>query len=382
MPGEDGTLAVLQAMLTTFSDVLAAMDRRLASMEAAVRSFQSDEEQARELRQALHNLGRVERIEEDLGEMRAAVSSLQGDQAQAEQLRQALHNLRRVEQIEQDMGAMRAALLNHPATTVYDAVAHLTRQVDTLVAQPGPGPAMAMVAAGLSERFEQRTDSVVTLLQEHAELMHGLTEQVQEAMEGLVMTVQARQAGLDALLDTVRAVATTIEGMGARIDDARDRVEAVFRAGEDLPTAVESLRELEEAIRGTAETIRGHSVAGLTDVVRDEAELLGQRLAAISVSVDALGRLLVSHTEETGHSLGRRASEAGRRLVADLGLAGKPKERVANQAPPPPMPPPRPAPPPPPPPRPASPAPPPPPRPRKRKAAPPPTNKPPPRRRP
>lgn len=386
--GDDGTLAVLHAMLTTFSDVLEAMDRRLSSMELTLQSLQNERAEAEELRTALRHLQRVERIEQDLAEMRPALQALQSDQAQVEELRSALHHLSRVDHIEEDLAVMRtaveslqsdqeqaerlqraldnlgrveaieadlaqirAALLDHPVATVHDAMARLTGQVDQLVAQPGPGPAMAMVAAGLSERFEQRTENLVLLLQDHAEVMHALTEQVQESMQGLVVTVEGRQAGLDALLDTVRAVAGTIAGMGARIDEARDRVESVFRAGEDLPATVESLRELEEAIRETAEAIQNQSVAGLTGVVRDEAEMLGQRLAAISVLVDAVGRLLASHAEETAHSLGRKASEAGRRLVADLGLTSRARDkpakpppalrpRPASEPPPPPPPPP------------------------------------------
>ncbi|HVE47779.1 MAG TPA: hypothetical protein VNA57_13655 [Acidimicrobiales bacterium] len=373
-PNDDGTLTVLHAMLTTFSDVLDAMDRRLGSMEAALHALRSDKDRAEELREALHNLGRVELIENDLREMRATLQSLvsehdrsdqlrealhnlgrvegiegdlaeirtslhalQSERDQTDQLREALHNLGRVEGIENDLSAMRAALMDHPASTIYDAVVRMSGQVDALVAQPGPGPAMAMVAAGLSERFEQRTENLVVLLQEHAELMHALTEHVQQAMQGLVVTVEGRQAGLDALLDTVRAVASTIQGMGARLEEARDRLDAVLRAGGDLPAAVASLRELEEAIRETAETIQHGSVAGLAGVVREESELLSRRLAAISVSVDAVGRLLSAHSQETSHSLGRKASEAGRRLASDLGLTPRSKERPRK-------PPPRPAP--------------------------------------
>jgi hypothetical protein len=296
LPGEDGTLAVLHAMLTTFTEVLDGMDRRLGTMEAAMRSLQADQDQAGELRHALSQLGRVEGIEADLSEIRAA-------------------------------------LVDHPAATVYDAIAHLTLQVDTLVAQPGPGPAMAMVAAGLSERFEQRTQGLVDLLQEHAEVVPALTEQVERAMQGLVAAVEGRQAGLDALLDTVQAVASAIEGMGARIDEARDRFVAVFRAGEDLHAAMDSLRKAEEAIRATAQMIEDQGMAGLTAVVREESELLAQRISAISVSLDSVQALLAGHVQDSAHSLGRKASEAGRRLVADLGLAGRSRDTVAKSAP-------------------------------------------------
>lgn len=299
VPGDDGTLAVLHAMLTTFADVLEAMDRRLGTMEEALRSLQSDQAQASELRHALQQLDRVEGIEAELADIRVAIR-------------------------------------DHPAATIFDAMKRLTGQVDSLVAQPGPGPAMAMVAAGLSERFEQRTQSLVELLQEHAELMHALTDQIQGTMQGLVAAVEGRQAGLDALLDTVRAVAATIEGMGARIEEARDGVDAVFQAGEDLPAAVASLCALEEAIREMADNVEDHSAAGISAAVRDESELLAQRLAAISVSLDSVRAILVEHVEESAHSLGRKASEAGRRLAADLGLASKPRPKGRGPVRPPP----------------------------------------------
>jgi len=316
-PGENGTMAVLQAMLTTFSDVLAAMDQRMAAMESALVSLRTGEEWTTSLDQRM-------------AAMESAMVSFRRDQDEAVELDHALHRLERVEVIEADLAAIRVALLDHPAATVYDVVAHLGRQVDSLVAQPGPGPAMAMVAAGLSERFEQRTQGLVELLQEHAELMHALTDQVQGAMQGLVSAVESRQAGLDGLLDTIRAVAHTIEGMGVRVEEARDGVDAVLRAGEDLPTVVRSLRELDNALRATAEVMEDGSLGGLTKLVRDQSG----RIAALSASLDSMRELLGTHVEDTAHTLGRKASDVGRRLVAEFGLSAKPKPKPRPPPPP------------------------------------------------
>lgn len=52
---------------------------------------------------------------------------------------------------------------------------------------------------------------------------------------------------------------------------------------------------------------------------------LEKRLAAIEASVDGVRLLLQRHMDETAQSLGRRASDAGRRLAGDLGLRGRPK---------------------------------------------------------
>ncbi|MGH9149403.1 MAG: hypothetical protein ACRD0F_03595, partial [Acidimicrobiales bacterium] len=51
-----------------------------------------------------------------------------------------------------------------------------------------------------------------------------------------------------------------------------------------------------------------------------EAELLTQRVASLSVSVEAVRSALDQHIDDTANSLGRRAGEASRRLAADLGL--------------------------------------------------------------
>lgn len=44
---------------------------------------------------------------------------------------------------------------------------------------------------------------------------------------------------------------------------------------------------------------------------------------AVLAAVEDLRRLLQAHVEETANSLGRRATDAGRRLASDLGLRGR-----------------------------------------------------------
>ncbi|MGI8686288.1 MAG: hypothetical protein ACR2MO_14570, partial [Acidimicrobiales bacterium] len=74
-----------------------------------------------------------------------------------------------------------------------------------------------------------------------------------------------------------------------------------------------------------ADTTVGDRVVTLVAVVRAQFELLDQRTAALAAAVDALQALLQAHVDDTAHSLGRRAGEAGRRLASDLGLRGRPK---------------------------------------------------------
>lgn len=291
-----GTANVLHAMVTVFSDVLGAMDQRMANMEAAVRGLQADEAEAATLRRA--------------------IDSVQG-----------------VGAMEAELAAMRAALVDHPAATVHTAVERMSQQIDALCMQPGPGPAMGMIAAGLAERFEERTQLVVSLLQEHAEYMGALTEEVNVTVQRLEATVEARQAGLDALLDTLRAVASSVETMGVRVEEATDRINTVLDAGEALPEVVQGLKEIGGALAEQALALDDTAAVNLATLVRTESELLAQRISAVAVAVDALQEALGGHPDLAGGSLGRKASEAGRRLVADLGFAAKPKPKPREEPP-------------------------------------------------
>lgn len=60
----------------------------------------------------------------------------------------------------------------------------------------------------------------------------------------------------------------------------------------------------------------------------DTTERLGAleaRAAALQRTLDELRVTLQAHVDETSHSFGRRAGEAGRRLATDLGLRGRPR---------------------------------------------------------
>lgn len=49
------------------------------------------------------------------------------------------------------------------------------------------------------------------------------------------------------------------------------------------------------------------------------------RAAALQRTLDELRVTLQAHVDQTSHSFGRRAGEAGRRLATDLGLRGRPR---------------------------------------------------------
>lgn len=91
------------------------------------------------------------------------------------------------------------------------------------------------------------------------------------------------------------------------------------------------LAAIEDAVRagqagpGPVDTRLGDEIAAVGAVVRAQCELVDQRSAALAAAVDALHQLVQAHVDDTAHSLGRRATDAGRRLAGDLGLRGRPK---------------------------------------------------------
>lgn len=295
---EGGTGAVLFGMLTTFAEVLSGLDTRLAAIEEALR--QRDAELAA------------------VGELDARLAAIEG-------------LLRRH---DADLTAVRDAVQGSRAAHLHDGVARLTEQVDALAARlPPPAPGVT-VDVGLAERLEELARALAGLLEENAVAVGRLDEQVQGGLERLTVSVEGRQAGLDSLLDTVRAMAGVVEGVGVRMDAARDRVEEVVGAALELPRPAEELRPPDAMLpehTGAAGGRGDEAAAAVAAVVRSESELLAQRVSAVAVVLDAVRSLLEAHVAETSHSLGRRASDAGRRLASDLGLRQRPKRPLPGR---------------------------------------------------
>lgn len=199
-------------------------------------------------------------------------------------------------------------------------------------------------------QFDERLTAIERALREGPTDLLARTERLEAAMDRLVVAVEGRQAGLDVLLDTLRSLAGRVESMGVRMELAREGVEEVVQAAGWLPEAVESFRSLEstvaeraaalapEGLTELAEVVRGIEagvgerdtavaarVEELAGLVRHRTEAVEQRLTAVSSEVAAVRGLLQAHVDDVAHSLGRRATDAGRRLAADLGLRGRPK---------------------------------------------------------
>jgi chromosome segregation ATPase len=370
------------------------------------------------------------------------------------------------------------ASTDQPAALVHDALARMEDQVASLVAQPGPGPAMAMVAAGLAERFESRTEAVVDLvrtltrevtdlrgqveegagqsqvhermaellavagshaarteelaaaqaayaghaeqLAEHAQhvahstdQMAHTTEQValtttelasqaqqlaggqaaqiariddlaaemarredalatavqqlrqavhesggsdterQELLGALAGLLQSHQSDLDAVLQRLTSV---VEGQQGDVSGVRDTLrhlsDVAERNGAVSSQVAELLLEsraavrseidrLDEALHHVRSEVAAVAVAAATpsddggrlaDIVHRESEMLTQRVASLSVAVDNLRGLLQVHMDDTANSIGRKATEVGRRLAADFGMRNGKKPAPAGGA--------------------------------------------------
>lgn len=259
-PGSDaaegavGGTALLHGTLGAVAEVLASLDRRVAAVEAAL----------------------ADRAE---------------DQATVAALRAALDRMDAVSRVEADLAAVRAALVDHPAARLQETVDRIGAKVDAFVAQPGPGPALAMVAAGLAERFEIRTQALVELIEQESAFARTLGVAIEGSMESLVAFVEGRQAGLDTLLDTVRSLAVGVERIGLRVEVAGERATA---GGPPRTVAPDD---------GLA-TELGRQAAELGRVV--------ESARAVMAALDVAGA--------TAETRGGRAGRAGRRLAADLGI--------------------------------------------------------------
>lgn len=156
-------------------------------------------------------------------------------------------------------------------------------------------------------------------------VLYGMFTSFTEALDGL-------DARLAAIEDAVRGVPPALE---ARLADVDQAVHSVPKAIEPRLAAVEyALHGLAAEVRESAE--RGPAAtpapAGVPDddsiellsaAVQAQAALVDERTAALATALDDLRALVQSHVDESAHSLGRRATDAGRRLVGDLGLRGR-----------------------------------------------------------
>lgn len=241
------------------------------------------------------------------------------------------------------------------------------QSLEEVVARAADVPADLPAAAGRIEAAAERLASLESQLQQR----DAALAQIDGRMEGLESRVRAHLAGLTERVEGVmgavtssaaksdptqglNAVAESVALLERTLVDIRERAERLEQAtGSDRATLEQLQRDLGALPSpASADEVAERVVAALPepqeiplpppppdvpsveavaskvrDVLHSEFELLTQRVAALSVSIDATRTLLDQHVEDTAQSLGRRATEVGRKLAADLGFRPRKDDR-------------------------------------------------------
>lgn len=191
---------------------------------------------------------------------------------------------------------LRGSLLDH-----VEVLGRIDLEVQALRAQPGPGPALAVVAAGLAERFEERTQAITDLLDANAEYSGRLWQRIEELLDG---------GGLDDLV-----VGEALEHVIDQLQSLTDLVHQALAAQGAPPAALEAVPTTLTTLASTVERLR----LGLDD--------LRGRQAALMAGIDSLRQEGHVPLQSGPVALGRRATEVGRRWASDLGLRSRENER-------------------------------------------------------
>lgn len=235
-----------------------------------------------------------------------------------------------------------AALTDHPAAHLHEAMADVTTKVDSLVAQPGPGPAMAMVAAGLAERFESRTDALTGTLEQLVDALASTNDRMEAtAREGAALGRQ--------LVDQVAALLDA--GFGAVAGDAQSVRAALDRlaaaAGADHDDIVELRAAVSTVVDETRRSMTGHLAAmderqsASDDALHGLAAALGNYQATVAELgaavqgpggvTDAVAELGASVIEATGE-LRQAVSDLPATTAASVGVSvSESSEMAARQ---------------------------------------------------
>jgi hypothetical protein len=189
--------------------------------------------------------------------------------------------------------------------------------VTQLATQPGPGPALAMVAAGLAERFEERTQALTDLLGTHAAYVHQSWERIDGMLGGGSLDELAVGEALEHVIDNQERLKDSVDRLLAGLEELRQGAEGPAEAGPRSALGEEALASLGAGMQGLG--------ARVDDVRR---RLAG--LAAMLEASDQGRRGLDVEDSDSTPSMGRPPSGARKRRGSDLGLRGG---RRASQPP-------------------------------------------------
>ena len=172
----------------------------------------------------------------------------------------------------------------------------------------GPGGAGAGAGGELAEQVQAGLAAFNARLGRLEEAFVRALREGEEGPEEAGVSVEQVRAWVDAAhrrqAESLAAVAASVQEVRAVLADG-DRLGPV--AG-----AVKALAErVEEAVEGSREEARG------------QVARLDERISALAAAVDDLRAVVEHQLEETANTLGRRATEAGRKLAADLGLRNR-----------------------------------------------------------
>ena len=356
--GSEGAMTLLRGMLGTVSETMSSIEERLGRIEAHADDQSGEMALAEAVQSALTSFNaRLGRLEEAF--VQAVEESGSGTQQIVDQIREAV-----------------VASLPSPAP---DAPADRS---DT--GPPPPPPSAAEVAGevvgGLRRLLESHTSALAQRFNAIDQRL-GALERVEDTVQQLrdrpppeppppsptpvepappaldPERVARREAAIDALnRDEASArtvalveerIAAVVKVIGERSEEVRDAVRQEFESmprpapppappPAPEPLDLSALTRIEEEVRRLAERPLPEPppppvapppieipVYELSDIVRRESELLTQRVAALAVGVEATRALLEQVAADMEASLGRKATEVGRRLATDLGLRSR-----------------------------------------------------------
>ena len=270
-------LAGLEEQLRERDATLGQLDGRMEGLESRVRA---------------HLAGLTERVEGVMGAVTTA--GARDDSAQLGNIESSVSRLveavtaldRRLERAEQGVGSERAA--------VEQIQSDLLRLVE-----------QSQTSASVADEGD--------ILGEVMEVLSALPESF--AAPDVPSAADVANAVRDALSKELALLREPVEpAKTVSADEIAEKVVASLPAPPEPPAAPEV-----PSAEDTASKVR--------DLLHREFELLTQRVAALSASIEGTRTLLDRHVEDTAQSLGRRATEVGRKLAADLGFRPKKDER-------------------------------------------------------
>lgn len=241
--------------------------------------------------------------------------------------------------------------LDKPTKAALDRMA---ADIERLLRQEQSGRLVQLVEARMGTGLDAMVRRVEALAAEVAEVGERVTEAVEvagtardaatAAKDGAATTADrvrdqlsklgSLESRVSQLGDQVRKVGEQVGGVernvvgrfDARAAETKAAIDGVASTAASSRAAAEAARDSGAEVLQAVASLQGllsSTADGLGDRVRTESEQLTQRVAALAAGVERLRQAVDALAEESAQSLGKRASEVGRRLAADWGFRSK-----------------------------------------------------------